>query len=342
MSIKPQEPNTNQSDSVTRTYRLIKLLQLLQCGRPFDADGLADSLEVSRRTLFRDLSLLEAAGVPYTYDKKSKQYKIDKDFFLPPVNLTVGEALAVMLLTRRFNNRKLHPEYVQAVEAAQKIEAAIPPRIRAHCGTVLDNVDVRFWPMSDVECISDINVAIMKALVQQRKVSMRYDSYYHKRVIDDVIHPYRRVFMNRGWYVIGYSEREKSARTYKLERIEHLDVCDACFETDPGFSLDAYFGHAWQMIRGDRRYHVCIRFTPKVAGNVEEVLWHRSQRTRREEDGSLIFEVDVDGLGEISWWILGYGDEALVLEPRELQEKIVERSRNLLSRYEAHLDADAR
>ena len=73
---------------------------MLQSGRRYDADGLADGLTVSRRTLFRDLKMLEAAGIPFEYDKKSKQYQINKDYFLPPINLTVGEALALMLLTR--------------------------------------------------------------------------------------------------------------------------------------------------------------------------------------------------------------------------------------------------
>lgn len=306
---------------------------MLQSGRSFDADGLALGLTVSRRTLFRDLNMLEAAGVPYHYDKKSKQYRINKDYFLPPINLTVGEALAVMLLTRRMNTRKMHPEYAQAVEAAQKIEAAIPGRIRAHCGSILENIEVKFWPMSDVEGISDINTTLIKAMVESRRVAMRYDSYFEGRVIEDVIHPYKRIFVNRGWYLVGYSEKEKTTRTYKLERIEKLTICEQVFEPDPGFSLENYFGYAWQMIREDRRYHVKIRFAPKVAGNVDEVLWHRSQRTQRQGDGSMIFEVDVDGIGEISWWVMGYGDQALVLEPPELRDLIIERSRSLLAQY---------
>ncbi|HNO77993.1 MAG TPA: WYL domain-containing transcriptional regulator [Phycisphaerae bacterium] len=319
---------------------MIKLLQMLQSGRRYDADGLADGLTVSRRTLFRDLKMLEAAGIPFQYDKKSKQYQINKDYFLPPINLTVGEALALMLLTRRVSTRKFHPEYRQALEAAQKIEAAIPGRIRSHCGAILQNIHVRFWPTSDVDGIDDVNATLMKALVESRKVLMRYDSFYDGCVIEDVIHPYKRIFMNRGWYMIGFSEKEGATRTYKLERIEQLTLGEQLFEPDPDFSLENYFGCAWQMIRGDRRYHVVIRFTPKVAGNVEEVLWHRSQRVQRDADGSLLFEVDVDGLGEISWWIMGYGDQALVLEPPELRDLIVKRARSLVAGYDDTTNVD--
>ena len=76
------------------------------------------------------------------------------------------------------------------------------------------------------------------------------------------------------------------------------------------------------MIRGPREHHVRIRFSPKVAGNVDEVLWHKTQQTQTEPDGSLIFEATVDGLAEIQWWVLGYGREAEVLDPPELREII--------------------
>ena len=89
------------------------------------------------------------------------------------------------------------------------------------------------------------------------------------------------------------------------------------------------------MIRGDRRYHVTIRFGPKGAGNVEEVLWHKTQQTRRLEDGALIFEADVDGLGEIVWWILGYGQEAVVEQPPELRELLAQHARTMAGHYAA-------
>ena len=322
------------SVSVGRTHRLIRLLQMLQSGRKFDAGGLADGLRVSRRTLFRDLNTLEAAGVPYSYDKKTKRYSIAQDYFLPPVNLTVGEALALMLATRKVTSRKMHPDYALAVDAAMKIEAAIPGRVRRHCGAILESVAVQFWPTSDVEGVRHVIAVLHQAVLSGRKLRLRYDSYAEGEQIETVIHPYCKAFICRGWYVIGYSELHGETRTFKLERIEAATLLDAAFEPDSGFDLDSYFGNAWQMIRGDTRYHVKIRFLPLVAGNVDEVLWHKTQRTRREPDGSLIFEVDVDGIDEISWWVLGYGDQAEVLEPTSLRDIIHTRARNLTEIYQ--------
>jgi predicted DNA-binding transcriptional regulator YafY len=99
------------------------------------------------------------------------------------------------------------------------------------------------------------------------------------------------------------------------------------------FSLDQYFDHAWHMIKGSPRQRVRIEFSDKVAGNVDEVIWHKSQNTWRDDEGRYLFEVDVDGIEEISWWVLSYGDEAVVHEPAELRDLVRDRAERMVRRY---------
>ncbi len=68
-----------------------------------------------------------------------------------------------------------------------------------------------------------------------------------------------------------------------------------------------------------------MRFSKMVAQNVAEVAWHKTQKVKLNDDGTLDFRVTVSGLGEISWWILGYGDQAEVLQPPKLRQMIAER-----------------
>jgi predicted DNA-binding transcriptional regulator YafY len=77
-----------------------------------------------------------------------------------------------------------------------------------------------------------------------------------------------------------------------------------------------------------------LRFSPKVAGNVAEVLWHRTQKLTKHKDGSITFEADVDGLGEISWWVIGYADNVEVLEPKELRKKVGQMAKRTAKIYE--------
>jgi len=96
------------------------------------------------------------------------------------------------------------------------------------------------------------------------------------------------------------------------------------------FDVYEYFGRAWSMIPEGRIYNIKLRFLPKVANNVAEVQWHSTQKVVRNSDGSATVEFCVDGLGEITWWILGYGDQVQVLAPKELRKKVLEVAKNMV------------
>ncbi len=70
-----------------------------------------------------------------------------------------------------------------------------------------------------------------------------------------------------------------------------------------------------------------------VAQNVAEVTWHKTQQLTFNKDGTLDFQVTVSGLNEISWWILGYGDQAEVLKPPELRSLIAQRVERMAAMY---------
>ncbi len=100
------------------------------------------------------------------------------------------------------------------------------------------------------------------------------------------------------------------------------------------FSLDNYLGNAWHMIREKGRdREVVVRFSRMVAQNVAEVKWHKTQQIELHDDGTADFRVTVSGLNEISWWILGYGDQAEVLEPPELRQLIADRAKRMAAKY---------
>ena len=65
--------------------------------------------------------------------------------------------------------------------------------------------------------------------------------------------------------------------------------------------------------------------------NVAEVKWHPTQEVNFEHDGSAVLEFRVDGIGEITWWILGYGDQVRVLAPKVLRKRVVDIAKNMIS-----------
>lgn len=316
-----------------RIHRLLKLITLLQGRKRLLADDLAREVRSSRRTLFRDLTLLKQVGIPIKYDPVQRTHQIEQSFFLPPVNLTLPEALGLMMLVHKYGARAGLPNYPAVATAMMKIESTLPHEIQEYCGHAVEAVSCRPAATTDATQIGHTFEQMWQAVYHHEKLDLRYDSYYDKKEIELTLRPYRLIFIARAWYAIGFSELHNEVRTFKLDRIVSATRQDDTFEPDPEFDLAHYFGNAWQMIRGDREHNIRIRFSPRVAGNVEEVLWHPTQQIQHLEDGSILYEVRVDGLREIIWWILGYGKEAVVEEPPELRQMIAEHLQSMCDNY---------
>ncbi len=326
---------------ITRLYRLIELITLLRSGRRYDANALSQELGVSRRTIFRDLNILEAAGIPYYFDEETNSYTISRSFFLPAINFTLDEALAILLASRKMIGQLPIPLFDQASRAAIKIESSLPKAIQDHCGSIIDRVDIRWPAIADDNSLDDTFHTLRQAIERQRKVAIRYESLYDAgnktptgKTINTTLSPYRIVFIHRAWYVIGQSSYHKQIRTFKLSRITQANLLDELFAARPDFSLEEYFGNAWVMIPEGKKYNIELIFSPKVARNVAEVNWHKTQTCEFLEDGSLKFSINVDGLTEISWWILGYGDNVRVAKPAKLAKMIKQTAENMIKLYD--------
>jgi predicted DNA-binding transcriptional regulator YafY len=85
------------------------------------------------------------------------------------------------------------------------------------------------------------------------------------------------------------------------------------------------------MIPQGQLYSVKLKFFPEVAHDVAEVQWHSTQKVTFKDDGSAIIEFRIDGLNEITWWILSYGDRVQVLAPKILQQRIIEIAQKMVN-----------
>ena len=319
--------------SISRIYRLLKLITMLQTRRDYTADELARELEVSRRTVFRDLNMLEMAHIPYFFDAERGGYRISKHFFLPPINLTIAEALAVLMLTGRLRGGRQLPLISHGAKAAMKVESALPASIRNHVGSVIERLHLDFARAPRHEGLDAMFDDLTVAIAQKRTCKMVYISFHDQKQITTTVRPLHLVFMSRAWYVLAYAAKFREVRTFKLGRIRKLTVTDKTFTEPQAVDVEDHFGQAWQMIPEGTLYDVHVHFAPKVAANVAEVNWHGSQRVEWNDDGSVEFHATVDGLGEITWWILGYGDQAEVVAPPALRRRIADAATAVTAKY---------
>ena len=316
----------------SRISRVMQILTTLQAGKSYAVSDLSKMFGTSRRTIFRDLKELQAIGVPFHYDAKTGGYTIEPEFFLPPVDLSLQEALGLLLLAHKTRDQIQTPFKNSVLWAALKIENNLPAKIRQYCNTALQNISTRPCAQAPVTHSAGLDktfAQLQQAIVKKRKVNIRYHSLFEGTIIDVELSPYHLLYNKRAWYVLGRSSLHKSVRTFKLNRIRELTTTQRCFVDGEKFDVYDYLGRAWSMIPEGRIYNIKLRFLPKVANNVAEVQWHSTQKVVRNSDGSATVEFRVDGLGEITWWILGYGDQVQVLAPKTLRKRISQIAKNM-------------
>lgn len=272
--------------------------------------------------------------MPVEYDSTDEKYRIAQDYFLQPTNLTLQEALAVVLLAGRTGEANRDPVISAATTAAMKIEAGLPAPMQDELREVAETVDYQPPPTNPLVEKGQVYQTLLQASRSRRVVEIEYDCLTEFRKYDAELHPYQLLFRERSWYVIGFSVRHDEVRTFNLGRIRTIKLLDKPFERPASFSLKKHLRNAWRLIADegpDSRVH--LHFSAVVARNVSEVLWHPTQQAEFRDDGSLDYYVEVSGLREIIWWILGYGDQVEVLEPAKLRTMVARRLKTAADRY---------
>jgi predicted DNA-binding transcriptional regulator YafY len=320
--------------NLTRIHRLLRLLSLLQAGKGFNVEGLAQECGVCRRTVFRDLDLLRVSGVPLQFDEERQQYRLQDNFYLPPANFTTEEALSLIVLCHELGDQSGLPFLSSARSAAVKLESTLPGRLRDQLRELASALAIQPLPRNPLVGKQPVYEQLREALAQRCSVRIRYRSLHEGGEIRTKLQPYRLFFSRRSWYVAGRSSLHRATRTFNLSRVIEIEPLADRYKIPRGFTVERFLRNAWHLIpeRGPDR-DVVVRFSKMVASNVAEVHWHKTQQIRWNDDGTLDFRVTVSGLNEISWWILGYGDQAEVRRPEELRRLIARHAGRMAEIY---------
>lgn len=284
--------------------------------------------------MFRDLDVLREAGVPLVFDAQRQRYSVSGTLFLPPTSFTPEEALSLIVLCHEMGDRSRLPFFGPARSAVLKLEGLLPARLREQLRQVSDAISISMAPHAGLDGLDPTYQQLLQAIGDRRGLRIRYGSLAERQEISTKLYPYRLLFSRRSWYVIGRSSLHRSVRTFNVGRIRALEPADDRYEVPRSFSLQRYLRNAWHLIpEPGPDQDVVVRFQPRVAHNVAEVRWHPTQEFRFRSDGSMDFSVTVSGLEEISWWILGYGNQAEVLRPEALRQMIATHAARMCELY---------
>jgi predicted DNA-binding transcriptional regulator YafY len=126
----------------------------------------------SRRTIFRDLKELQSINIPYHYNHKAGGYYIDPEFFLPPIDLNLQEALSLLLLVHKAGIHLQLPHKNSAILAAIKIENNLPQKIRHYCHTSMKNISMKVSATAPMNLLDNMFTQLHKAIQQKKKVPL--------------------------------------------------------------------------------------------------------------------------------------------------------------------------
>jgi predicted DNA-binding transcriptional regulator YafY len=282
------------------------------------------------------LDVLRQAGVPLVHDEEFQVYHLKNSYSIPLTNFTANEALAVLVVCHELGGIGQLPFLAPARSAAIKLEANLPDGVRQQIRGVADAIRIHFPPANPLEGQTGVYDQLLESIAKRHCVRIQYDSLHERELIRTRLSPYRMLFSRHSWYVIARSSVHRAVRTFNVGRIRGLEFTDIHYNIPRNFSLERYLGNAWHLVpEPGPNYDVRIRFSKRVAQNVAEVAWHKTQKLLWNDDGTLDFCVNVKGLNEISWWILGYGDQAQVLEPPRLRELVAGQAKRMLTHYDA-------
>ncbi len=317
-----------------RTARLLMVVQVLRANGEHGVTPaeIAKRTGMAKRTVYRDLNAIQAElGIPVWSD--GGRWGVEGDAFLPPLRLTLSEAMAIVLSARLLARYKDRHDPVLA-SAFTKLEEGLPPPLREHVERTIQDLASR-----DVDPAFNRQVETLTRAWADRRV-VAFESlpapYRGKRAPRRaVVRPYllEPSLQTHALYLIGFDEDKGAMRTFKVERVRDLSVLARTFEA-PQDDVVAQLRRAWDIIADQPATRVVLRFRPEVAGRVMEASWHPSQAVQEGADGSLEWSATVAGTIEIRLWILSWGSDVEVLAPAALREDVAATLRRAAAQYQ--------
>jgi predicted DNA-binding transcriptional regulator YafY len=221
-----------------RAQRLISILMALQRGHPLTAGELAQRLEVSIRTIFRDIDALSSMGVPvYSEAGRGGGIRLVEGYSSDLTGLSPGEAEALALIASpaSIGVRELS---MPAHSALDKLSAAVPAihQLRAqHArGRLLFDTKPWFRSLDASPFLDELRTLIWKDAC----IDMRYERSNHEHR-DYRVEPYALVVKVDTWYLIGRVQREM--RVFRVSRIQTLTPTGTTFTRDADFDLQKFW-----------------------------------------------------------------------------------------------------
>lgn len=318
-----------------RGSRLLTILITLQMGGRVTAQALADKLEVSRRTIYRDIDELSAAGIPVYADRGANGGFALLDTFRTEITgLTGSETEALLLAGIPVVAADLGLTGA-AAGARAKLLASLSETERDDARRVSErfHLDPLDWnrrarPAPHLRLVAS-------AVWSGRRLRMLYESWTRTGWV--AVDPLGVVLKGGQWYLIAAAGGK--IRTYRLTAVHEAEITGETFERPPNFDLERHWADAVAGFEaGLRRGRALLRAAPSALDRIDRLGADMAEPLRAaapDADGRRQAEVPIEGIAHAAGLLLGFADEIEVLEPAALRQELAARAARVQALYAA-------
>jgi predicted DNA-binding transcriptional regulator YafY len=298
--------------------RLLELLSLLQTRRDWSGAELAKRLEITPRTVRRDIDRLRGLGYPVLATAGTAGYRLGAGADLPPLLLDDDEAVAVAMGLRTAAGGSITGIEETSVRALAKLEQVLPSRLR-HRINALRSVTV---PMANTGPTVDPSTLTAIAAACRDSLRLRFDYRTHDGTSSiRTTEPHLLVHAGRRWYLIGWDVDRQDWRTYRVDRLDPRTPTGPRFtpRTPPDPDISGYTSRAIST----SAYRYQARFTLHVsAETAAERIAPTTGALEPIDEHSCTLRAGSNSLDELAIYVTTKGFDFQVHEPPELVEHV--------------------
>ncbi len=287
-------------------------------------DALAGDLNVTTRTIRRDLAALQEAGFPL-FDERDEDGRVrwrleGHSLAQVETGFTLAELCALYISRNLLEAVSGTPFRRDLSLAFARLEKMLSPRMRQFLDRLPSVLTAKPGPQSPGGQAHDALMAkLLEATLHCRVTTMRYHSVSSGRSKDYLIHPYRLAFAGGEMYLLAHVPSYGDLRTFAVGRIESLTLEKQTFT--PVTVGEDVFANSLGVNTGPAE-PVEIAFEARVAPYLRARVWHASQQVREHDDGRLTLRMEVCHDWALRSWILSWGRFARVVTPASLAREI--------------------
>lgn len=327
--------NVKQLDRHSKSERLNYIMGQMRGPDEITPARLADELDVSQRTIYRDLlSLEKGQTLKKRYSRSEGRYLLETELALPPLTLTPTEAFAVFSASA---NPSIEDSCLFAAElrgGLQKISASLTQQTPRSADSPESPLSVAPFSLPEETLHRPKIEVIRRAQRGNYKISLQCWIDAERKLRPFTVTPYLLKETEGHWFLLGQCEELGGVRLFRMDSLRQIELLPDRFRLPRRFDAGVAFAKAWENrdILGAETT-LKLRFSAKVARAVIQTRGKQFLNMETMPDGSLVCTVRLSRRQELNWWILSYGSSAEVLSPQDLRDEFASMTRDMASCY---------